>query len=385
MSGRPEYSNAVIELSVNSESGSPEEPSTSGGAWFTWMRGHWLVLGAIIVVALGALVGYRFVQSPSPESIAWDFMESVRDGEVDEALSLLPGLDPYAQEDLLAAEALNDQWEIVDVETMVKDEESGGARVQVTISDGDSVEESADLSFRMNDNQEWELSDVLTYIEISGGSLSYLEANGHKVPLEESEEDKFALLPGLYEFYSDEIEDVEVEPVEVLTIAGYYRDLGGNVTHRDPELSPNVTLRDTTIDTTQARFNEVLDECVELTDSRPEGCPFGLGENISVDDESAVEWEVLEYPAVSVTPKEGSRSTFEFGMRSTGAVKATGDMVIDDRPTSELECEITSRGMDIVIVQDLGLVIAPFELPAGFRENQDERQFELSTSACDVP
>lgn len=375
-------SDGVIELTISPGAHDEQADQTAPPRpWYQWLRQRKLVLLAIVVVGISGLVGYHFLQSPSPEDIAREYMEAVHAGDVDQALEFVDLDSSVVRDDLLVPEAISEEWDIQEVETVSEREDLGVATVRVAISTTDGQEENGDLSFTLNDDGEWEMTNGLAHLDVTGGSLMYVEANGHHAPLEESERAIFALFPGTYEFFETQPGDISVRAVSALAVADRYKNVQQRVSQDDPELGPDLMWEMSIVSEVQPRFDEFLDECAEIGEVNREGCPFGGSlDRHGVTHQSPVDWEIVEYPTIDLAHEEGNTGKVVIDLHwdrdSEGLVRGTVET--DDGPIV-LECGVDTSTIELAVRSDGELLIAPFDVP----DREREEASRISEAWCE--
>lgn len=248
-----------------------------------------LALIALLASALALALTWFPIRSPAAQEAVRSFLEEVRAGEVEAALGRL---ETAPSGPFLVPEALNADWEIVEVAQVGYEGGADGARsaevyAEIRSRDGTRLAHRYEVVF---EEHEPRIADGLA----EGGlrSLGALEANGVAGPASE-----VVLLPGVYHFRgSPAAAIVEVGMPSVLVLGAAFVELGGErPVHRLNEPVRAFTEEGAEIAAEALRL--YLDACEVF---RNRGCPFGrLAEgHLFVEADRSERWRITEYPAV---------------------------------------------------------------------------------------
>ncbi|WP_100445328.1 hypothetical protein [Glycomyces xiaoerkulensis] len=303
-----------------------------------WARPRrWSLLVEAVLAAALAAVALPVLAPPGngDEAVGMvaDYLEAVRDGDLDRARQYIAEPEPEADDDpsWLTAEALSSDWRIESVERR-----SGSERaVHAVIASGDRTAETV---FHVGETEQGRrISNPYAYLSVPHRLLAGIELNGRVGPIESSEEYArvdVALFPGSYTLFGDSLS------VPFLALPDLDRlDSGRMLTDL---LTGDSEVED--------RLNEDLaawiDDCAESTRPAPEQCPFSAaGDYSEVDDGTTnfdevgeLTWEVYRHPRVR----------FNHDLRlqtvSPGWVTVTGtgiEWVDETEETIDGRCEIS--------------------------------------------
>lgn len=248
-----------------------------------WVRPRrWSILVEAVLAVVLALVSWPTLASNSESAeieLVTDYLEAVREGDLDEARSYMADQEGEIDETWLTEEALSSDWEIESVESR----SASTTRVHVTISSGGETSES---TFSLEGSKdELLISNPYMYLSLPDGPFRSLKLNDRwSSASEETQDDDgqrlVALFPGSYHVYeglegfSGENETSflalpQSQPVLLTSLVG-------------DEIAGNTEIEE--------RFNQDLaawiDLCAESTEAAPEGCPFSAGRyyGTGVDD-----------------------------------------------------------------------------------------------------
>lgn len=328
------------------------------------------VILALAVPGYIARWEYTEREATEPVEVVRAFLEASRSGDVEAALALTRG-DPHtASQDLLVPEAMNADWEILDLDLQSWSPVDVNVDVWATVKGPGGTELTHPLSVELIDG-DWKITDPFATLAVAALPVPYLEVNGITLPTEADDPREFVLLPGVYRLYEHDpaLLSYEAEPLLAL---------GERLVHADGAEIPGLVEAFkgfTVVADDEAALNErltaYLDECLASPDG-PEsfGCPFGL-DAYATDDPyftpgGGNRWEIIEYPqaaAASVLNGTVYRSTdlalltrHEGRARVTATDAATGDEHV-------LECLITTNGLYLTFDTTGDYTIGPNQDP----------------------
>ncbi len=276
-----------------------------------------LALIAALTAALAAVLTWFPIQRPAAEAAVRSFLEEVRAGEVDAALARL---EEAPSGPFLVPEALNADWEIVEVAQVAYERDEDGVRTaevyaEILAYDGTRLAHRYEVVFASGEPR---IADRLT----EGGfyTIGVLEANGVTGPTQEAR-----LLPGVYHFYGSPPSTVaDMNMPSALVLGDAFIELGEErPTDRLLESGPELTGEGRAALTEALRDH--LDACAA---ERERGCPFGplAEEHPFVEADPSEPWRVVEYPSAApgggMTPQGPRVGTAETGAVEFDAVPA---------------------------------------------------------------
>lgn len=297
--------------------------------WWRTRRGLvWLSAAAVLVA--GTVVVTLVTRGPGPDDVVREYLTAIRQGDVDKALKVAGTSRPAGEQArFLAADALSDDWRIVEVETTsdhVRENGTGWAQVDVTIAgpDGETIDGGINLS---RENGRWRLDEPLITAHLAPMQLSYLDVNGLITPATRSV--RYLMLPGVYRVYRTASDLVAVKPMTAMLLQRW------NVAESYTPLRPAaVSLTRKGEDAARKAITTRIDECAKRTELSLGDCPFGSGsDRVSTPDGrrfehvADVRWKVLRHPEVGFVD-EGAR--IRTVLTAPGAVELSGTGV----PTS---------------------------------------------------
>lgn len=306
-----------------------------------------------------------------------EFFAALHQRDVDTAMAMTSGVPPGADAGFLTPSAMSDDWRVETVRDMYRfGDDAVKADVSVVLVGADGYDHPMRLTLtRDSVDDPWILEDPFTLVWFPTIALAYVEANGVRLPepIQDSNDydpPEFAMFPGSYRFYSDveSLVDVGSEPVM----------LAGGV--HAVEI-PDLRMVDESV--AQRAVNAYVDECAALPALQAGGCPFGTDrvpdpeeEGNLFDDVSKVEWEVVEYPIVTV-----AGNALHVTDRQRGSIRLTATSADAGAETAVLDCEILTDRLSIRVLPDGGLQVYP-DGYAGALLGMDETLIERRT--CDV-
>jgi hypothetical protein len=278
-------------------------------ALLAWARPRrWSILGEAVLAAAVALAAWPILAfengEPEPVALVRDYLQALRDGDVDRAESLISG-EPAVEVDRswLTAEAMSSDWEIESVELKSASETT----VHVVISSGETRAEGA---FHIEDvDDDLRISNPYRYLSVTSPLFSSIEVNGVRgeVAAADGAPVSVALYPGFYSLFASVPELSGEDGVSFLAVPDSYAD-PYNLDSID--LNALMTEPLTSSDAFETRINEDLaawlDDCAASDDVTPADCPFSAAYlGISVYDGrndfasvSELDWAVATYPRI---------------------------------------------------------------------------------------
>lgn len=288
-----------------------------------------------------------------------EFLTAVRDRDVDAALAMTSGVPSGVDPGFLTPAAISDEWRFEAIEdTDMSGEGLVDTEVRATLVDGDGYGHPMSFELeRESTDDAWSLVEPFVQVSFPVTALAYVEANGVRLPEPVGASDltdpyQFAVFPGTYQFYSDVDSVVEVEPVFEVLVPGVYSP-------EIPVAAPGISLVDDEV--AQAAVNAYVDHCVNLGELLVGGCPFGADRVPVPDDDdyifsdvSKVEWEVLEYPTVTV-----DGDALNLTDRQRGEIKLTATSAGPSKEKSIVDCQIITDRLAIRVLPDGQLRVYP--------------------------
>ncbi|QSB05257.1 hypothetical protein [Natronoglycomyces albus] len=285
-----------------------------------------LVLALLIpLLVAGTPLALGYYNKREPVRAMQDFLEASRTGDISTAMEYV-AFPPRGQSaKLLHPDAVSTMWEVDDVSLLWFSDrseftdETASARVEVTIIGPQETEVTSKFMMGQRRGERWYIHHALSSVETNLQTLPYVEANGHRAEIGRSrgDSDNFYVLPGVYEFYSQEMEVFEsgidtkvVLGSRVFSVGEEQIELFNRDRRQTVSLNDDLQLKSTVDEVANARLRSHLTLCVDTTDGpRQEGCPFGTTpdnlraalNNFSYQDFSDFRWSVLEEPSVEVS------------------------------------------------------------------------------------
>lgn len=333
-----------------------DEPPPSG-------RGKLIFFGASGLVVLLLIAGGWFMwsnyQDREPARVVEAFLESVKDGDVDDALTYLDTSPDSRSAYFLRGDALDNGWDIDEVSLRSRDSSSIlGDTASVTASITGPGDTQAQHIFGLTETNDgdWLISEGLTTMRVNFNQLPLIEINGFSPDIGPGAGNgvEFYMLPGLYSFYTEGIDVVEPALDQQLFLGNNVQSIGDkdeveslpDYATRVP-LPQHMRLKDDARETMQAKVEEYLDDCVEDIDgSELAGCPMGLETedlqealDSSETDFDDFEWEIQDYPQVNVHISDDPSQNLEVSLETSepGTIELTVSAGGSD---STLECPL---------------------------------------------
>lgn len=278
-------------------------------ALLAWARPRrWSILGEAVLAAAVALAAWPILalehHEPEPVALVRDFLDAVRDGDIDRAESFVSADSSVeADRSWLTAEAISSDWAIESVEL----KSAAETTVHVVISSGEARAEGA---FHLEEtDDDLRIADPYMYLSVTSPLFSSIEINGVRgeVAAADGAPVSVALYPGFYSLFGSVPELSGEDGVSLLAVPG--SDAGYGVSN-SIDLRAIMTEPLTGSDALEARLNEDLaarlDTCAESADVAPAGCPFSaayLGGTVydgrtEYRAVSELDWAVETYPKV---------------------------------------------------------------------------------------
>lgn len=274
-----------------------------------WARPRrWSILSEAVLTVAVALAAWPILAvangEPAPVEVVRDYLEALRDRDVDRAESLVA--EAYALEadrSWLTAEAMSSDWEIESVEL----KSATQTTVHAVIRSGDTRAEGA---FVLEDSDDDLLiANPYMYVSVTSPLFSSLEINGVRgdVAAADGAAVSVALYPGSYSLFESVPELTGEDDLSLLALPG--SDLGA---YSLDSFGLDSIMTDTLTgsDAIEARLNEELaawlDTCAESPDLAPAGCPFSAAYDYGIAYDgrtefasvSELDWAVETYPKV---------------------------------------------------------------------------------------
>lgn len=280
-------------------------------------------LVALVVVAGAGLFyfGTEWYKGWKAERTVTSYLEAVQDGKVEEALSYTGSgnIRDTIRTDFLTSDALNTAWDVLEVSAQGKDTSSSTTDyiwVDATIGLEGGTQVSNTFRVAHDSDRGWRVGSAFAYLAFDSANYGYLEINGHTAS-ETIDEARtvpqvFALLPGIYDFYSEAQPLLEFEGDAVLLMGSENQMAGGQplseAAWEDLDISDRLHLSDDADERYHQAIQNHVDDCVEaLTGDDHEGthfpCELGATEQQltsevgeSYSDFRNYQWEVSSYP-----------------------------------------------------------------------------------------
>ncbi len=300
----------------------------------------------VVSVMVAVLATWLLWPTPTPEELSdsearvIEFLTAVRTRDVDAAMAMTDGVPQGADPGFLVPAAISSDWDFQDVEDGYGFSDGRlSVEVSFTLVDAEGYGHPGEFTLERDALDEpWTLLEPFILISFPKTSLAYVEANEARLPEPKEVGDQydppqFAMFPGVYRFYSDVDSLLEVKSVHTTLVPNIY-------THNHSVEAPAVRVLDETA--VQLAVDNYLDHCASLSELAPEGCPFGT-DRVPVPDRdgyvfryvSTIEWEIVDYPVVTV---------------------GEDDLEVTDRRRGEIRLKATNVGGDKVAVVDCTIV-----------------------------
>lgn len=345
------------------ESADPAEPTLSLPRR---SRVKWAVAAVVSLLVVAGLVRVVLtVWEPEPDDVVREFLSALQHRQVDKALSLVKATDRPTGEEarFLTGSAIRDGWRTAKV---VMDHLPAwgdtSADVEVWLANGHRAE---DGTFRLSKVDEgWRLEDPFITFQFWPMPLWYLDVNGVKLPKELNDlsavPQQYVFFPGVYRFYQDTSDLVEITSEPVTLLPGSSRTID----------QPEVTATAKAVSPVQQAVNAHIDECAKRTTTENTGCPFGIDlydDEIPVGDDSVreyvreianVRWKVLRYPTIALA---ATGDAFTITASQPGIVQLAGTGVNDDRRRIPFtaQCYVTSFSLVAGLTADGVMSVVP--------------------------
>lgn len=362
---------SASEDEVKEPAGPSDEPKLRARRWY---------VVALVVLLVGALVTvsavYFYARSSAnePAQTVEDFLEAVHDRDFDAALDFVSESSmPRSPVTVAGPETLRSDWEIGDVEVIHYSEEpvNDTAEVRAEIIGPDDTSVSSVLNL-VQESDEWKIRNAFTHVSFPARIFEYFQVNGVDVEIVDDEHPSppVVFLPGVYEYYGDDMEMLEPVFDSVVKLGGESSPVNVKDGHEfapftskahdeDPAhlMNDNFILRDDAEDTAQQRTEEYIEECLgDGTTLDTFGCPISVDtialaravEDDTIDplfSTAEAEWDIQEYPktAVIYDARPQHEGALQFANETPGLVELSTS--VEDFNTGEthelrFECDI---------------------------------------------
>lgn len=318
------------------------------------------LMAAVITLAAAAVTGWNQLpgRATTAEQTVRDFLEAVRDGDVETALSMTDPVD--GPDHFLHPEALDDRWRINEVAQVEYQEDYGEldaiAKVYTEIEAYDGTRLGQRVTVGFDRGEPTILSGYSETEYYASPSHGFLELNGVFVEVEEML--TVRLLPGVYTYYESAPETIDVGQAEVLVLGNRSIQLGGDYVVSGLE-GAWPAISDAGIELLGEKLREHYDACT--ADPGATGCPFAppsgaAGIEIAPD----AEWTIVAYPVASATSWGMNGIGYELETTVPGAVEVEAVIEEPGGGTREamLSCPLLVEGMHVVFDYEGGVELA---------------------------
>ncbi|MCD0446098.1 hypothetical protein LO763_21025 [Glycomyces sp. A-F 0318] len=376
MSGSPSPDRRDVEISIDLGAADaiappPEPPPPrSRRPWpgLPLGRENLLLAYAAIVIVLVAAVVAAVKLSPLNRPLAEDtvraYLEAVREGDVDEALSYTTVDEPVGG--FVEPEALDDSWRVVTVAQVDYTERPSDALAQVYAEIEADDGTRAGFRYRVGiGHGQAEIENALTPADLLA-PFDHFDLNGVSVPVEDDMGAvEVMLLPGVYRFYPElpSTMEFESEP-RVLALGTEFTPLGED--YSDTWLFlPAILLSGEGIEAVDAALRGRLDACA--ADPALDACAFGFPEDPDreVSFAPGAAWEITAYPQWQ-TEWWWYETGHGFALVTTAPGEARTEVVVTEggqERTATVSCPIWIDGLRAELDFEGGAVVA--EAPEG--------------------
>lgn len=286
-----------------------------GGVEPAYRRRLWTVAvwGVALVIPLWLLatpVAAPWFE-PEPSGLVREYLEAVRAGDVDRALTIVRHRPTGEEATFLTADALDRRWDLGRVSVVEETTSYATVEAEIIADGGAGSTGRFELSKEEFDG-DWRFDAPLLEVQFSSGPFRYLEVNGVTVPstpVDSGETPVYLLFPGVYRFYSDVPGLLDVDTASAPFLPDSRQGIPRHPTRLQVEPS-SPTLAVDAERRIQAAVNAYLDVCAaKMLDTAAAGCPFGVfwipdprDEGGSrLDEFGDVAWRVERYPVVTAT------------------------------------------------------------------------------------
>ncbi|GAB4007931.1 hypothetical protein GCM10029992_62990 [Glycomyces albus] len=283
------------------------------------------------------------------------YLEAVRDGDVESALSMTDPEDDGKE--FLTPAPLDDRWEINEIAQVEYRENRGGfdatADVYVEIEAYDGTRLGDRLTVAIEDGEATVLSGLTEADVYPSPALGMIELNGFTAEVADTM--RLRLLPGVYEFYGSAPDTLAFETPDRLVLGRSSVALGGHET-TGLEGVPWPQVSDTGRELLNERLREHFDGCA--ADPAAEQCPFAPppgAENIEIGPDA--EWTITAYPEWSVDIWESVGDALRLSTARPGSVEIEATITQPGGGTREatLSCPLLVDGMGAVFPYEGGV------------------------------
>lgn len=238
----------------------------------------------------------------SPNRLIAKYFVSLSAGDLPKALGILNATVPQGDASLLTQEAVERAVGKIENIKIVDIEKTGNNMFLATVSASLGGQETvSQFSLKRNENffflfHDWSFaSRPLPVLNVSITNGNVAEINGSLVGLPNGSAVFPVMYPSLYNVsFKDDF--FEADPQQVQVLGGF----AGNDVRVVLEKKINSSLQTSL----ESQLKEFLDNCVESTVLAPTGCPFYYATDNRIFGQP--NWEVLNYPTVSVKSFGGS-------------------------------------------------------------------------------
>lgn len=297
---------------VEGSTAAPVEEAAAGPSPLTWVLSGLLVFALVAGIAWFAFTTSRANREASMRSAASDYLTAVAEGDAEAALGLLA--ERPENTTLLTHEVLavaHEAAPLTEIEAGTLGGTETAPTVEVTYKLGDEpVTTTIPLAA---DGRDWKVADGT--VDLAVPERRALTVNGAQLT-----EEVNPVFPGTYtaEPVSDKV-GLTGEPAVVVS-APDQADESIDVTLGLSELGSQ-----TVLDAVKGRF----DECLAATESRPVGCPFGVGVDGVEVQEGSVKFALVNDPWAGFAPTLDPETlvasgTFSYDMTATATVSREG-------------------------------------------------------------
>jgi hypothetical protein len=328
-------------------------------ALLDWARPRrWSILGEALLTAALVLVAVPIAmlgnREPAPVRIVTDYLEALRDGDVERAETFASDSDALdADRSWLTAEAMSSDWEIASVERKSASPTTVHA---VITADG----RRAEGAFRLEgEDDDLRIANPYLYLTDTSPLFASLELGGVRGEIATAGDTPLpvALYPGSYALFPSLPEFEGGLPLLALPGGA----AGGAYGHDAIDFDAAVVDAVTGSEALEARLNEdlaaLLDGCAESADLAPAGCPFsadgfgataydGRTEFAAVTES---DWAVAAHPKVRFTRDLRLEMVEPGWMNLSGSgtpLAEGGETALDGR------CGVDVANLDAVIGED---------------------------------
>ena len=281
--------------------------------FLAWVRPRrWSILAEAALAVLLAVIALPVLAfgGQGPVDIVTDYLEALRDGDIEAAREHISEPDMTFDTTWLTAEALSSDWEIASVVQPTRSDATVHAEITAR-------GQSAEAAFYLTRSEgETLIANPYFFISVSPQvtseavfGLSEIELNGLSAEPPLSEElgiGQIALFPGAYTI--GESNDLLSDPEPPMLLAA--PEHGFNTAHPlEAVLADHLVGNDAVEEQLNADLAAWIDHCAEQAEPAPAGCPFSatadFGDitdgDLSYTNPRDLTWEVDAYPRLRFT------------------------------------------------------------------------------------